>query len=786
MKLSVFTRALLNFAGLAVLIPVLVIILDTEGIRSNRWLAALYDFGGFTSDRTFILTVCACVVAVILFKSLANLALYKIERNFIYDLYRELSRRLYVDYRNRGLGFIKSSNSAVLARNVNVVCLTFVTGVLMPVAAMTSEAVLFALLFGSLAIYNPLVALLTLAIFVPSVALYYCLVRQRLNRYGEEENRAQRRKSRTVIETFRGYADLEIAGAYPAMLSDFDRSMDEIIRVRQRNATIAALPPMFTEVGLAVGMAVLVAFCAGTDNTQMKLLFGIFAVAALRIMPSVRSIMGAWTSLRYNRYTIDVLRDARLYDTPAGIDTTQERMPFEREIRIEGLSFHFDDAPDRDILHDLSLTIRKGERIGIRGASGVGKTTLFNILLGFYHPTAGRITIDGRPLAAAGNGDPDRRMRLPALGRATPAARHRPRTLQAGRYPLFRRSDLGARQPHRGADQPRYQGVVEGQPRVDDHRRRPPRKLVGLLRPHHHPGRKNSIDMDYLVAQDLIRSEHLDLVREGGLNGFKPFETTCGAATEPLIRLSPAEPLTLDDFAGYRELDRFDFDEAVADCHFGRYDGGRLFYMTASGQRPVLFAKADGDPLVRSNVAADGRPDPSLLRFGLWMSFGIAHNPHSIAIHSSVIVHSGRAVLFLGESGTGKSTHTRLWREHISGAQLLNDDSPIVRVVEGVPTVFGSPWSGKTPCYRNESYPIAAFVRLAQAPHNRIARLPVVRAIGALLPSCPPAFAYDAQLQDNICDTLSQLIARVPVYQLECLPDADAARLSFETTIADR
>ena len=164
------------------------------------------------------------------------------------------------------------------------------------------------------------------------------------------------------------------------------------------SATIAALPPMFTEVGLAVGMAVLVAFCAGTDNTQMKLLFGIFAVASLRIMPSVRSIMGAWTSLRYNRYTIDVLRDARLYDTPAGIDTTQERMPFEREIRIEGLSFHFDDAPDRDILHDLSLTIRKGERIGIRGASGVGKTTLFNILLGFYRPTAGRITIDGRPL----------------------------------------------------------------------------------------------------------------------------------------------------------------------------------------------------------------------------------------------------------------------------------------------------------------------------------------------------------------------------------------------------
>ncbi len=399
--LTVFLRALLNFVGLAVLIPVLIIILDTDGIRSNRYLAALYDFGGFTSDRAFILAVCGGVVAVILLKSLVNLALYKVERNFIYDLYRELSRRLYIDYHNRGLGFIKGSNSAILARNVNVVCLTFVTGVLMPVAAIASEAMLFVMLFGSLAIYNPLVSLLTLLIFLPSVALYYYLVRQRLNRYGEEENRAQRQKSRTVIETFRGYADLEIANAYPAMLRSFDRAMDEIIGVRERNATIATLPSMFTEVGLAVGMAVLVALCAGTDNTQMKLLFGIFAVAALRIMPSVRSIMGAWTSLRYNRYTIDVLREAPLYETAAEIDTTDRRMPFEHELRIENISFHFDDAPENEVLHDLSLTIRKGERIGIRGASGAGKTTLFNILLGFYRPTAGRITIDGQPLGDA-------------------------------------------------------------------------------------------------------------------------------------------------------------------------------------------------------------------------------------------------------------------------------------------------------------------------------------------------------------------------------------------------
>ena len=398
--LSVFLRALLNFAGLAVLVPVLVIILDTEGIHSNLWLERIYLWGGFSDDRRFILAVCTGVVGVVLLKNLANLLLYKVERNFIYDLYRDLSRRLYIDYHDRGLAFVKSSNSAILSRNVNAVCLIFVTGVLMPLAAIASETMLFLLLFTALALYSPLASAIALLVFVPAVMLYYGLVRRRLNRYGEEEHRAQRTKSRTVAETFRGYADLEVANAFPEMLKTFDSAMDRVVQVRERNATIAVLPSIFTEVGLAAGMALLVAFCAGTDNTQMKLLFGIFAVAALRIMPSIRSIMGAWTSLRYNRYTLDVLRDARTNGTAPESAPSNERLAFQREITIEGLSFHYDDAPDHDVLHDFSLTIRKGERIGIRGVSGAGKTTLFNILLGLYKPSAGRIAIDGVPLTA--------------------------------------------------------------------------------------------------------------------------------------------------------------------------------------------------------------------------------------------------------------------------------------------------------------------------------------------------------------------------------------------------
>lgn len=175
-------------------------------------------------------------------------------RRYIYDLYRTLSRRLYIAYHDRGLAFINNSNSSVLARNVNVVCLAFAAGVLRPAAAMIAEAMLFVLLFASLALYTPLAALLSVVIFLPAVWLYYALVRNRINRYGEQENRAQREKSRLVAETFRGYADIELSDAFPGMLRAFDRTMDEVVRTRSREADIGQLPQLFTEIGLAVGM----------------------------------------------------------------------------------------------------------------------------------------------------------------------------------------------------------------------------------------------------------------------------------------------------------------------------------------------------------------------------------------------------------------------------------------------------------------------------------------------------------------------------------------------------
>ncbi len=391
---TIFVRALLNFIGLAVLVPVLILILDSDNVAQDGLLHDIYVWLGFTNYDNFTYAVCGAVVAIIILKNILVLLLYRSERNFIYSLYKYLSERLYIDYHRRGLGFIKRNNSAILTRNVNVISLMFVAGVLKPVASIASEVLLFILIFASLAWYSPMAALVAVAIFVPAVMLFWLLVRRRLSDFGKRENEAQRIKSRIVSETFRGYADIEISGAFGQMFKRFERAMDEAVALRKRNATIGMLPQMFTEVGLAVGMVALVIVCMQIGSGDARMMFGIFAVAALRLIPSVRSMMSSWSTIRYNRYSMDILADAEIKESSMVATNSTERLRFEHSIELRNLGFRFDDA-DTPTISNLSLTINKGERLGIRGTSGAGKTTLFNLILGLYRPTSGSITIDG-------------------------------------------------------------------------------------------------------------------------------------------------------------------------------------------------------------------------------------------------------------------------------------------------------------------------------------------------------------------------------------------------------
>lgn len=226
-------------------------------------------------------------------------------------------------------------------------------------------------------------------------------------------------------------------------------------------------------------------------------------------------------------------------------------------------------------------------------------------------------------------------------------------------------------------------------------------------------------------------------------------------------------------------------DSSGVEYQFWRFADGFGYRMTTIGNHLMLMRTHNNSKHIESNASIFGPYSAFNVRFMLWVAFGLKILRHnSVAIHTSTIVHDGKAYMFLGESGTGKSTHTSLWRKYIPNSELLNDDSPILRIINGKAWAYGSAWSGKTPCFKDEHYPLGGIVRLSQAPHNAIRRLNKIEALGAILPSCPPAFAYDSHLTDLMCSIISDTIRTVPVYHLDCLPDEDAAQLSYKTLTA--
>jgi len=277
------------------------------------------------------------------------------------------------------------------------------------------------------------------------------------------------------------------------------------------------------------------------------------------------------------------------------------------------------------------------------------------------------------------------------------------------------------------------------------------------------------------------------------LFGFGPFVTQpkignqLPALSPPIMQFVINESQNLSHLA-FPETDgeivhTFDIEEGKCTLRKSGNKYNFTIFRENDGCLQLILNMEPGSSLVNCTYDPSSELNPDNLKFALWIAFGFVSIPkQTVALHSSVIIYNDRAILFLGESGTGKSTHTKLWLEHIPGSRLLNDDSPVVRIeFDGtnqlVPFVYGSPWSGKGRCHLNERYPVASFVRLQQHPANKITKLSKLEAFGALYPSFPPAFLKDDYFEEQICGIISNIIMTTQVYRLQCLPDSYAAEL---------
>lgn len=143
-------------------------------------------------------------------------------------------------------------------------------------------------------------------------------------------------------------------------------------------------------------------------------------------------------------------------------------------------------------------------------------------------------------------------------------------------------------------------------------------------------------------------------------------------------------------------------------------------------------------------------------------------------IHASLVRQNGKGYAFTAKSGTGKSTHVGLWLKHLPGCDLMNDDNPIIRIIDGKPYIYGGPWSGKTPCYRDVKADLGAIVHINRALENSVEKNSPIEAFGNVLPACS-TMKWDSTIFNNLCNIVTKIVETTGIYTLHCLPNKEAA-----------
>lgn len=223
-------------------------------------------------------------------------------------------------------------------------------------------------------------------------------------------------------------------------------------------------------------------------------------------------------------------------------------------------------------------------------------------------------------------------------------------------------------------------------------------------------------------------------------------------------------------------------------------DPGYLLYMFLSEKRRQIACLLDVDKRWELATITYLGNNPfheneefykTFIKYKLHQLLGVAFRYRlllydGIVVHASTIKFEDKGIIFTAASGTGKSTHVKLWQKHLGArVNVLNDDTPAIRLIDGNPWVFGTPWGGSSNIHCNDSAPLAAIVILQQNEQNSIRRLDIREAVALTAPRFFLPY-IEEDLMARALSNVEKTLSSVPVYLLKCKPDQEAMELVYK------
>ncbi len=404
----ILAMALLDTVGVASIMPFMAVLGNPATVETNRWLSAAYERLGFTDTGEFLFflgtAVFIALIVSISFKALTQWALLRFTHMRNYSL----SCRLFQGYLNRPYIWFLSRHSADLGKSVLSEVDKVVNGVVVQAMQMLAHGTVAVFLVALLVAADPSLAAVATLALGGSYALIYVTIRRYLSAIGRDRVAANTERFQVAQEALGGIKEVKVFGREKAFFDRFTGPAYRFARHQATNQVAAQLPRYVMEI-VAFGGILLVTlylFKSHGNFGRVLPLLGLYAFAGYRLLPALQQVYQHSAKLRFNLPALDILyRDILEFREDRLVVPEVGPLVPEKSITLEGVHFTYPGAQS-PVLRGLNLDIPVNTAVGLVGATGSGKTTTVDIILGLLSPGSGRLLVDGKPVVDAENPPP--------------------------------------------------------------------------------------------------------------------------------------------------------------------------------------------------------------------------------------------------------------------------------------------------------------------------------------------------------------------------------------------
>ncbi|MEX0686528.1 MAG: ABC transporter ATP-binding protein [Balneolales bacterium] len=396
-----FIGALLEVVGIGAIPVFVAVVADPDKIMQYDFVASTLQTYGITTSDQLLVSGAVALIVIYLVKNIYLAGLYYWKAKFVNDRQVSISTRLFSAYMKAPYTFHLQRNTAELLRNVNNE-VKLIVEVLLNALHFIMQALMILAIFFLLLAVEPLISVVTLGTLGVTSMLFLQMVKKKIKKYGLEQQGHRRTMIQSINQGLGGLKDARILGREPYFLKKFTVSATRSALADRYISVANQLPKPFIETVAVIGMLLiaLILVLQGRSVQSVIPVLTLFAVAVVRLMPAFRDLVSNFTSIRFNIFAVDpVYNDLKALEnivTKVHINgsSIQNPMTFKNSIKIENLHYRYPSS-EAQALNGIDLVIPKGGSIAFVGASGAGKTTIVDVLLGLLPPSKGSIKVDG-------------------------------------------------------------------------------------------------------------------------------------------------------------------------------------------------------------------------------------------------------------------------------------------------------------------------------------------------------------------------------------------------------